>query len=698
MAEEGDGGGGFSSNLSDLDIPGMLHVATVRSPVAKGRLKGVKPPELPPGYRLILPQDIPGKNRLLSFNIEVPVLAFDQLSYKGEPLALIAGPDPVEAGELAGDTVVDCEGEEGINTWEAFSSDQVLSKRVAVIGDPELAFSIAEKSFEGTYLSGASEHLYSEPQGAVASFDYDKLAVWCATQWPYHVRDSVAMLLGCRDEDVVVRPTRLGIHMDGKLWYPSLLSCHAALAAFLTRKPSRVLLSREEDFYFTPKRARSSIALRAALDSAGNLSALDARVAVNVGAYAPLAEETLSQICLAATGVYACPNVRIEGYAVTTNDPPMGAFGGLGASHAFFATEAAVSRIAEALGEDPMDWKGRNVLRKGSSLITGEALKDEPPYQAIADRLAYASDFRRKYACYELVRKRRTGRSDGPLRGIGFAFAYQGSGAFLSGDSPNSYNVELTLDKDLRLVIRTSAAACRDGVRDIWRRSAAILLDLDIDRVTVAPPDTDQAPNSGPVTLSRGVTVVNRLVEKACETIQKRRFRDPLPLTARSVYRVPKPIKWEGGKVSGSPFDSASWGGAVVEVELDPWTFEPMPLGVWLCVDGGQIVSRERAEASLRAGAADAVGICLREKLDLGSGGISEEDYFSYGLIAPASLPPIKIELCQADRRAKTKGIGELPFDTIPPAFLSAVAQAAGEAFYSLPLGPEELAGAAEDA
>jgi CO/xanthine dehydrogenase Mo-binding subunit len=684
--------------LSDLSFESMVHVATVRSPLPRGTLRSVTPPRLPAGYRLILPADIPGKNSIVSFGAAVSILAAERVSYRGEPVALVVGPDPLVAAELAKATVVDCEAEEAVQTWESFSSEQVVAKRVVVVGDPDLAFSISERSVEGVYRSGASEHLYSEPQGSLATFDYDKIAVWCATQWPYHVRDSVAMALGCKDEDVVVRPTKLGVHMDGKLWYPSLLSCHAALAAFIVRKPAKILLSREEDFLYSPKRARSSIALRAALDSSGRLSALDARVAVNVGAYAPLANETLSQVCLAAAGAYSCPNIRVEGYTVATNDPPMGAFGGLGASHAFFAAEATASRLATAAGLDPMEWKSRNVLKKGSLLITGDPLKDEPPFEAIAKRLADASDFNRKYACYELVRKRRSGFADGPLRGIGFAFAYQGAGSFLAGDSPNSYTVEVSLEKDLSLVIRTSAAACKESVRAIWKRTAALLLDIPFESVSVAAPDTDKAPNSGPVTLSRGVTVVNRLVEKACGSIQKKRFRDPLPLVARSVYRVPKPIKWGDGKVEGLPFDAASWGGAVVEVEIDPWTLEPEPLGVWLCVDGGPIVSKESAEASLRAGAADAIGLCVRERLDLSSGSVVEDEYLGYGLMSPADLPPIKIDLLEPDRKAKSRGIGELPFDTIPPAFLSAVAQAAGAPFHSLPVNPEDIAGAAEDA
>src|SRR5208283_4982780 len=126
----------------------------------------------------------------------------------------------------------------------------------------------------------------------------------------------------------------------------------------------------------------------------------------------------------------------------------------------------------------------------------------------------------------ELVRKRRSGRADGPLRGIGLAFAYQGAGPFLSGDASNSYTVEATLDKDLRVRIFTSAAGGAGGVMDIWRGSAAGILGVGLESVSIAPPETDQVPDSGPSTLSRNVSVVNRLVERACEAIQKRRFRE----------------------------------------------------------------------------------------------------------------------------------------------------------------------------
>ena len=190
--------------------------------------------------------------------------------------------------------------------------------------------------------------------------------------------------------------------------------------------------------------------------------------------------------------------------------------------------------------------------------------------------------------------------------------------------------------------------------------------------------------------------MVNRLVERACQTIQKRRFRDPLPSPRARPTACRGRIKWQDGQVSGSPFDTASWAGAVLELELDPWTLEPRPLGVWLCVDGGHVVAPDRAAAARRSGTADALGACLTERFEPSGGGAEKSDYFRYGLLPLGALPAISIDFVEPDRRAPVKGIGELPFDTVPAAFLSALSQAADTPFSSLPVPASRLIGALE--
>ncbi|NTW37647.1 MAG: xanthine dehydrogenase family protein, partial [Syntrophobacteraceae bacterium] len=334
----------------------MLHGSTVRSGISRGRLLGLHPPALPRGYRLIQATDIPGKNRIKSFGAQIPVFASESISYRGEALGLIVGPDPALADQFAASVRIEVEEDEPFLQWESFESSQIVARRTAVQGDPDAAFARAARMDRGSYRNRSVEHYYSEPMGAAAFWDYDKMAILCASQWPYHVRDSVAIALGSAPSDVVVHPAKLGMHLDGKLWYPSLLACQAAVAAQACGVPVKIFYTRKEDFHFSPKRARSQIGIRSALDESGRLIAIDIRVVINVGAYAPLAEEILSQAMLAATGIYSCPDARVEGYAVASNTVPMGTLGGLGASHAYFAIESHTNRIAQALGENPSDW------------------------------------------------------------------------------------------------------------------------------------------------------------------------------------------------------------------------------------------------------------------------------------------------------------------------------------------------------
>ncbi len=114
--------------LTDFRAEGMIYALALRSPVARGSITSIRFPRLPSGYRAVLPADIPGQNRLVCFGAEFPFLAAERVSYAGEPVALIAGPDPVLLEELVADSVVECEAEEPRLSWESFSSEQVAAK------------------------------------------------------------------------------------------------------------------------------------------------------------------------------------------------------------------------------------------------------------------------------------------------------------------------------------------------------------------------------------------------------------------------------------------------------------------------------------------------------------------------------------------------------------------------------------------
>ncbi|HUX41018.1 MAG TPA: molybdopterin cofactor-binding domain-containing protein [Rectinemataceae bacterium] len=681
--------GAEASALSDILMPGLVHVAHIRAPVAEGRLRRVVTRQLPRGYRLVTAEDIQGSKFLPGLDVEIPILASDVISWPGEPVALIAGPDPDIAEELARTATVELVAAEadddGARVGKQNSAGRVLAKRILVAGDPDAAFSRTSVLIDDTWNSSILEHWYSEPQGALAHFDYDRIVIHTATQWPSHVLESVASVLGCKTADVRVKATRLGVHLDGKIWYPSMLAAHAALAAKACKAPARILLTREEDFRYSPKSAQASIWIKAGLDADNNPLVLDATLRFDMGSAGPFAADMLVEAGVSVLGAYRWPNVRIEAVALTSKGPPSGAFAGLGAAGVFFASGSMMSRLAETIEEDPVSFKTRCLLGRSDIYPSGETIRTSTPLPAIGERISRSSDFARKHASYELVRKRRTSRVDGPLRGIGYSQAFQADGMASSTVPLPRYALEAKLGKDLGLTIACHGSPSRIGSALTWKDEAARILGLPVDTVKILESDTDVTPPSGPGIRSRSVTVSGRLLARACTSIAKRRFRDPLPISVRSTARVERCLTWTEEGIEGQPFSQASWAGSVVEVELDPWTMVARPTGIWLCIDAGRIISPARATKAIRAAAMDALGASMGESVTLADGIVEEGSYFSYVLQSPRDIPPILVDFVDPDRDAAPRGIGELPFHCVPAAFISAASQAAGEPLSSLP-------------
>jgi CO/xanthine dehydrogenase Mo-binding subunit len=676
--------------IDDIAVPGLALALVLRADSPRGRIKSLRLPDLPPGYAVVTAADIGGTNRLSALDASLPLLADTEVRYSGEPVAIIAGPDPVVLQKLLAFSWVEIEEAVPALDFENYMNDQVARRRSLSLGDPKTAFTQASSVIEGTYRTGPQAHCYSEPQGAIAVPGSGGMIVHSSTQWPYHVRDTVASALGIDAKLVVVKTADIGMHMDGKLWYPSLVAAHAALAAAKLGKPVKLLLTREEDFRFTPKRAPSVIRHRTALDQNGDILAAEVKILVNVGAYGPLASEILDRMCIGAMGACACPNLTVEALAVTTNIPPLDAFNGMGLSQAFFAAESQASRIAGFARRNPTEWKLRNLLSKNAILATGGSMKEDVPAEKILQQIASASDFDRKYAAYELLKNTRKDFSDGPLRGIGVAFCYQGNGFSGSGEERENYSVELTLDKDSKLSIRTSANSGSAMTVRIWKELAGSILSVPVDQISLEPVSTDLVPNSGPSTLSRNIVVITRLIERCCHAIQKQRFRDPLPITVKRVNKLPSALHWNAARLSGDPFAQYSWAGAVVEVEIDAVTMESRVRHVWLCVDGGRILSRDRARQMLEAGCVHAVGWASREFVSFVDGKIPRDLFYRYHELALDEAPPVSVEFVENDKD-QIKGLGDLPYNCVPAAYCAAVSQATGGSFEHIPLPEDAL-------
>jgi CO/xanthine dehydrogenase Mo-binding subunit len=700
--------------VEDFFFKHLLYGVTIRSPVARGRLKALECPRLPGSYRLIRAEDIPGVNRLEDFSL--PLLAGDELSYIGEPVAILVGPDGAKLEEYAAACRVIAGEETPVFSAREPSGRKVLAERTLSTGDTEKAFAGAAGIVSGTYETGIQEHWYAEPVGAAAWFEEPskkdgapekktgagETAVLCiktATQWPFHVKRAAAQALGLEPGRIRVEPALIGMHMDGKIWYPSLAACHAALGAFIMKRPVKLILTREEDFRYSPKRCAAEIHIASALGEKGEILGTEIDLTVNLGAHGVFTDEILDQTCMGCLGHYKMANVKLTGRAVQTNIPPQGPFSGFGLAQGFFALERHVSHIADLRRQDPAEWRKNNRLGRNGRMPSGAVLKDDPLEQLL-DTAAAMSDYYRKWAAFELIRHRRRQNNwadrGESLRGIGIALGYQGSGFLYSGKDKGNYGVELTLEKDGSLEIKTSMVTSDDDFSHLWANIAAEILSIDASRVKAISQSTEN-PDSGPASASRNITVLTKLVERACIAIRKQRFRDPLPITVRRNSRPAKNQEGPGllSPPPGKSFDPGSfahlgWGAAVVEVELDPVEYTPLIRGAWLGIDGGRILSEKRARKSLRASTVQALGWACRERLRYTDGLISAEDFESYGLPNPGDIPPIHIDFIWNDAE-EPKGIGELPFNCVPSAYLQAVSQALDHHFQKIPLGSQDV-------
>jgi CO/xanthine dehydrogenase Mo-binding subunit len=694
--------------VTDIYLPQMLYALTVRSPIAKGRLKSIECPKLPGSYTLLSAKDIPGKNSI--DDTALPVLAGEEISYIGEPVALLLGPDKNTLEEYSRHCKVIVE--EGTPVFSLAEADagMVAARREIRLGDPEAAFAQAASIVRGAYSSGIQEHWYAEPSGAVAWLDEEDtshkggvLIVRAATQWPFHVRRSVTQVLGLVASRVLVEPTVAGLHMDGKLWYPSLVSCHAALGAWITRRPVRLILTRAEDFCFSPKRCGTEIIMSTALNEKGEITGMEINTTVNLGAYAINADEILDQVNRGSMGIYNTKNIRLTSAAVKTNIPPQGPFAGFGLAHGFLAVESHVSHIADRLQQDPAQWRFDNGMKDGI-LPGGLPLKEAAPVQQLVDRVVKMSDYGRKWLSYERLRQNRSlqffqAKAAGArvekkesLRGIGIAVGYQGNGFLYPGVDKGRYAIEMILGKNGILEIKTSMANCGSDYGALWADIASGILGVDREKVRIN--SVTDFPDSGPLTLSRKIAVLTRLVEQGCREISRKRSRGTLPLSIRKTVHPQNNPVWDEFYSPQSPdynaFARPGWASAIVEIEIDPIDFLPWIRGVWMSVDGGKIIAEDRARKSLKESAVQALGWAYREQISYVNGIIPPDQYDNFIIPDPAEIPPIGIDFI-INGQNESKGIGDLPFTCIPAAYLQAVSQAMDYHFQSVPLKALDL-------
>ena len=512
---------GKAKYVDDVQIPGMLHGATIRSSVPRGQITGISfEPGVPwDEFVVVTSQDIPGANIVSLIYEDQPFLASEMVNHYGEPVLLIAheNKDLIRrARELVRidykllPTVFDIDQalQKDVIVW---GEDNVFKRYLLNKGDVDSVWTGAAHIVEGNYTTGAQEHVYIETNGVVATASVSEgVAISGSLQCPYYVHKALMKLFNLPADQVRVVQDETGGAFGGKEEYPSMIAGHAALLAWKSGRPVKLVYDREEDMVATTKRHPSRTRHRTALSADGQLLAMDIEFTIDGGAYATLSSVVLSRGTIHAAGLYRCPNIRINSTAVATNTPPHGAFRGFGAPQSLFAIERHMDKIARVIGLAPDEFRRRNFLQTGDTTATGQVISQHLDLASLQDRALQAAGYHSKTKSFMA-----NNTSSRIKQGVGFATFFHGAGFTGSGERYLQSVVELEGTANGSVQILCSMTEMGQGTNTILTQIAAEALRLPYEQIEICRPDTSLVPNSGPTVASRTSMIVGRLIENA---------------------------------------------------------------------------------------------------------------------------------------------------------------------------------------
>jgi CO/xanthine dehydrogenase Mo-binding subunit len=711
---------GAALYTDDLKIDGLLHGATVRAKAPRGRVKAVHFEEGYPWHEFVIVQaaDIPGKNVVAHILQDQPCLVDGLINHAEEAIVLLAHPDPhrvqdararvrVEVEELPAVLGIEASLAEDPVVW---GTDNTFKRILIEKGAPESRWAHAHLVHEGTYRTGAQEHLYIEPHAILAEASPEGILVRGSLQCPYYVHHALHEMFGLPPERLRVVQLETGGGFGGKEDYPSMLACHAALLSWKAGgRPVKIVYDREEDMACTTKRHPSRTRIRSGFAADGKLLALDVEFLLDSGAYVTLSPVVLSRGALHVSGPYRCDDLRIQARALATNTPPHGAFRGFGAPQSLFAIERHMTEAAVLLGLDPAELRRKNLLRPGDLMATGQVMRDPVDLPALMDHALTEIDYAGKRAAYAA----HNASADPIKKGVGISVFMHGGGFTGSGEMMLHSVAALEGTAEGRIRVLAASTEIGQGATTVFSQVAAEALGCSIDLIDVARPDTDLVPNSGPTVASRTTQVVGKLVYDAGIALRRTLLESGClgedgdlaaavrtyvsahgGLRAESQYQKPDFVQWDDATYRGDAYATYAWAAYAADLRIDTVTWEASVADFVAVQEVGRVLNPTLAAGQIEGGVAQGIGWALTEEVVWQRGAMLNAQMTNYIIATSADLPRIRVafEECPYPYGpGGAKGIGELPMDGPAPAILNAVQHALGLVPREIPLTPERL-------
>ena len=700
---------------TDMLFPDMVHAVLVRCPFSYGKITSVEfapKTKIPDGTLLLTNKDLGKKNEVEILGTHIPLLCTGEIAYKGEPVAILAGEDKDALEELKSAIVIKLDKtdvketeskfskiynnlsvslkkgflnqspiEQRIislkNTLENFEKPrELIAKRKIQIGSPEEVFADSENTafiVEGKWSNQVQYKAHKEVEGCIVQYKSGNLHIFTPSQWLAQTLQTVSEITDIPKDKIFITRTKISASYTNSLFQNGIFAALASLVAIKTGKSVKFSLSRSEQESFIENPSCVKIAHKTALDKNGILTAMEIAIDYDAGSFNPLARYILDRLSLAATGIYNCKNVKISAKAYKSHNPPFSQLRAMIDSDSFFAIENQIQKIAEITGFSPVDLRQMNKaggIQKSTKPFTFSFGRANDAINAVAIR----SDFKRKYTVSRLAERGRLESEfafSAPLRGIGMACAYEGSGFLAQNFEKSPLSLQISVTEDKKIIVHTIPSSTR--LRELWTKLILENIETEKRNILFESEINDELQKKAfplllPEDVAGNVSLKTILLLKCIESLKRKKI-DGTPFSIKKSLSTARKKLWNQEAFAGTPFYNTAFGTCTVELELDQCTFREQLKKICVIIDGGKILNPKAAENVIHA----SIQHCLVSLVDGDA----------------LKCPVVSVQFTQSEEEPKQ--IGSLVYSILPAAYNAALSQAIAVHNETLPVQTDSI-------
>ena len=677
---------GYGQYPDDVYVDGMCYGGAVRSQYARARVLSIdtSAAEALPGVLCVATQkDIPGKVNVGHLKKDQPTLigVGELVHYLGDSVALICAVDQETVEKAKKLVKVEYEVLPAVhNPTEAAAPDaplvfdeeesNVQAYKHVSRGDAETAIKNSKYVLTEHFSTPWTEHAFLEPECCVAlPLDNGGVKLLTTDQSAHTTMHECASMLGVDYDHCQVQNCLVGGGFGGK--EDMSVQHHAALLCYLTRKPVKFKLSRQESILVHPKRHSFDMDFTMGCDENGIIQGVKASVVSDTGAFASLGGPVLERACTHAAGPYAYENFEIEGHAYYTNNPPAGAFRGFGVTQTCFCTETLLNQMADLVGISPWEIRYRNAIRPGGVLPNGQIVDESTGLVETLEAIKPAYD--------EAVK-------NGDPVGIACAMKNAGVGVGI----PDWGRCKLIVEDDAKVHIYSGASCIGQGLGTVLVQVVVTNTGLHRDDIVYERNNTWIAPDSGDTSGSRQTLVTGEATRRACELLKAEldSGKTLVDLKGKEFYGEYLAKTDPLGADVPNPVSHVAYGYATQMCILDKETGRIKKMVA--AHDVGKAVNPLSIEGQIEGGVVMSMGYALTEKYPIDENCKPTAKYGMLGLFRANQIPPeiqaIVVEKPGLNVAGGAIGIGEITSIPTAPAIADAYYRLTGEREFDLPL------------